>query len=126
MGAAPEPAASTRLNPNFLVIDLNEIFQVIKSITFAKRSLNPFSNFLSAAYVPSFRLIPKRVLFNKLASFIFTRTLECILSSILGTAAKKVGCICIRSSCTVSIDSAILIVAKRWDPTTKSINLPKI
>ena len=55
--------------------------------------------------------------FKKVASFILTIAPECILSRILGTAGKIVGCISTKSLCTVSIDSAKLIVENKWDNT---------
>ena len=126
MGAAPEIAVSALLNPSFFFNVLKDKSQPIDIKKFAKTSLKPYLSFLSAPILPRYIEILNSCLLMNDASLILTIAPECILSKILGTAGKMVGCISAKSIWTVSIDSAKLIVAIVCDAINKSVNLPKI
>ena len=91
IGAAPEIAMAILLNPNFFFSVLKDNICAIKSNIRAIKSLNDLFKRLSVAIFPSFNEKLNISLLKNVASLIFTRLVEYILSHILGTAGKKSG-----------------------------------
>ena len=91
IGAAPEIAIEILLNPNFFLSDLKDNTLAIKRRIFDGTSSNDLDKRLLVAIFPSFKEKLNKAFLKNVASLIFTKLAEYILSHILGTAGKKSG-----------------------------------